>query len=157
MSIILVIAISFFVLTKKIDFLYNNVIEILAPILLILFVFGVLSFIISKKGLLTYNEELYKAYFIFGILILKRKVDFDNKPIVSILKLRRSQKLPSTGIVFPSGEHSFYKFYICLLNKSHTSRTELINLKKEENANEIINFLTKNVGLKFETYSPNFD
>ncbi len=157
MSIILVIGISVFFLTKKINYPYKDIIAIYTPILLILFLFGMITFIISKKGLLTNEKGFFKAYFAFGKLIYKQEVDLSNKPVASILKLRKSQNLPSAGIVYPSGNHNFYKFYVYLLNESHTSKTELIDLKKQENAKQIVDFLTKNIDLKSELYSPNLN
>ncbi|MGY0393277.1 hypothetical protein ACW5R3_12050 [Bizionia sp. KMM 8389] len=157
MSIILIIGIGIFYITEKVNYPNKDIISLLITILLIVFVVGILTFIVSKKGIIANNKGLFKAYFSFGKLIFKQQIDLNNKPIVSVLKLGKSQNLPSVGIVYPSGKHSFYKFYVYLLNESHTSKTELMDLKKQENAKLIVDFLTKNIDLKSETYSPSFD
>jgi len=95
MSIILAIGIGVFYLINDAAGKNQESIDFFIPILLAVFIFGLISFIFSKKGLLINNNGLYKANFVFGILLYKRKVELKNKPIVTILKLRKSQNLPS--------------------------------------------------------------
>jgi hypothetical protein len=156
MSIILAIGFGVFYLTNIAAVKNQASIDFYIPMLFVVFVFGMVSFIISKKGLLINEKGLFKAYFVLNLLIFKQKIDLNNKPIVTILNLRRSQNLPSAGIVYPSSRHSFHIYYLYLLNQSHTIKTELIAIKKEENAQKMIHFLTENTNLKFEIYSPDF-
>jgi len=157
MSIILAIGVGVFYLINVTESKNQENIGIFIPMLLVVFIFGLISFIFSKKGLLINNHGLYKAYFVFGILLFKRKVELKNKPVVTILKLRKSQNLPSVGIVYPSSRHSFHIYYLHLLNQSHTIKTELIGVKKKGNAQKMIHFLAENTNLMFEIYSPNFE
>jgi hypothetical protein len=156
MSIILAIGLGVFYLINITAGKNQASIDFYIPMLFVVFVFGMVSFIFSKKGLHINKKGLYKAYFVFDILIFKRKVELKNKPIITILKLRKSQNLPSVGIVYPSSSHSFYMYYLYLLNQTHTIKTELIAIKKEENAQKLIEFLTESTNLKFENYRPDF-
>lgn len=155
--IILAIGISLFFLTTKINYPFKESIELFKPFLLILFILVIVSFVFSKLGLLIHKNMLYKGYFVFGFLIYKQSIDLKNKPIVTILKLKKAHGMPTVGFASPQGVNSFYKFYAYLLDKSHTEKTELIGSKKIENAELIVEFLTKNLNFDYELYSPNFD
>ena len=157
MLIVLIFGIGFYLLSKKNDYQYKDIVEFITTILIIIFVVGLIAFIFSKKGLLVDQNELFKAYFVYNNLIFKRKIDLNNKPIVSILKLKKSQNYPSISLIYPSSSHSFNRFDVYLLNKSHTIKDELIDLKEQDNAKRIVDFLIKNIDLKFEIYSPNFN
>ncbi|WP_048331422.1 hypothetical protein [Bizionia psychrotolerans] len=154
-SIILGIGISIFFLIK--NNLFRDLNELLLLLFLTVFIIGTISLVISKLGLLIRDNELYKAYFVFGFLIYKQNIDIENKRIVSILKLKRANGMPTVGLVSPQGVDSFYKFYAYLLDKSHTEKTELIGLKKLKNAELIVAFLQKHLNFDYELYSPNFD
>lgn len=155
MSVILGIGISIFLLTK--NNLLKDFNELLLLLLLTLFIIGIASFMFSKSGLVIRSNKLYKGYFVFGILIYKQNIDLKNKYIVSILKLKRAHGMPTIGFAYPQGVNSFYKFYAYLLDKSHTEKTELMGTKKREDVELIVKFLTKNLNLEYELYSPNFD
>jgi len=156
-SIILAIGISLYFLTKNINYSFKDTIELFTPFLLIFYILGMVSFIFSKLGLIIHANKLYKGYFVFGLLIYKQQIDLKNKPIVSILKLKKAHGMPTIGFAYPQGVNSFYKFYAYLLDKSHTEKTELIGTKKLKNTELIVDFLTKNLTLDYELYSPNFD
>ena len=128
----------------------------LASIFLAIFTLLILATIFSSSGLIIKSHKLFKGYFVLGFLIYKQSIDLKSKTTLSILKLKRAHGMPAPGIIFPQNTHSFYKFYIYLLNKSHTEKTELIGFKKKENAEKIIAFLSKNLNLKYEIYSPDF-
>lgn len=154
-SIILGIGISIFFLIK--NYLFNDFNELLLLLLLTFFIIGMVSVVFSKLGLVIREDKLYKAYFVFDLLIYKQNINLKNKRIVSILKLKRANGMPTVGLASPQGVDSFYKFYVYLLDKSHTEKTELIGVKKLKNAELIVAFLQKHLNFDYELYSPNFD
>lgn len=156
-SIILAIGITLFFLTKNKNYPFKDIIELFTPLILALFILGMISFIFSKQGLSIHKNKLYKGYFVFGFLIYKQNIDLKNKPIVSILKLKRAHGMPTVGFASPQGVNSFYKFYAYLLDKSHTEKTELIGAKKIEDTELVVEYLKKNLNLDYELYNPNFD
>ncbi len=129
----------------------------LSLIFLAIFTILILATVFSKSGLIIKEHNLFKGYFVLGFLIYKQSIDLKSKTKLSILKLKRAHGMPAPGIIFPQNAHSFYKFYIYLLNKSHTEKTEVIGFKKEENAKKIAAFLSENLNLKYEIYSPDFN
>jgi len=156
-SVILAIGILIYFITRNINYTLKDTIELFTPLLLTFYILGMVAIIVSKLGLIINANNLYKGYFVFGLLIYKQPIDLKNKPIVSILKLQGAHGMPTVGLVAPQGVNNYYKFYTYLLDKSHTEKTELIGSKKLKNAELIVAFLTKNLNLDYELYNPNFD
>ncbi|WP_104735375.1 hypothetical protein [Hanstruepera ponticola] len=152
LSFILLVILGVSLLLINKDFSYKYLLYFLTPIISIL----ILSIIFLKSGLLIIDNTIYKGYFLLGLLIYKQKVNINNQPIVSILRLKRAHGMPAFGLASPQGVHSFYKFYIYLLNQSHTEKTEVIGFKKKENAEKVIDFLIENLNLTNEIYCPDF-
>ncbi len=156
MMIIVIIGVFLFTILIIGNFFDNKIIEFLISITFCIILFVFFAFIFSKKGLIIEDKRLFNGYFFLNYLLIKRNIDLSDKSAVSILRLRKSQNLPSVGIVYPSSSHSFYRFEVYLLNIKHTIKKELINFKKEKNAEKTIDFLTNNLNLKFEKYNPRF-
>lgn len=154
LTIILILVVGLYVLSKN---YLHDIVCFFATFFIIIFIFGLVSLVISKKGLLIKNNMLFKAYFTFNYLILKKRIDLDGKSTVSVLNLRKKHNLPSVSIVYPSSNNSFIRFYVYLLNESHTRKDEVIDLKNENNAKQVVDFLTGNFQLKYEIYSPDFN
>lgn len=154
-SIILGIGFSIFFLIK--NSLLTDFNDSLLFLLLTIFIIGMVSLVMSRLGLLVRDNSLYRAYFVLGLLIYKQNIDLKNKHIVSILKLKRANGMPTVGLASPQGVDSFYKFFVYLLDKSHTEKTELIGVKKFQNAERIVAFLQEHLSFDYELYSPNFD
>ena len=110
----------------------------------------------SKKGLAEKSGVTYNAVYLGDFLILKKKIDFNDKTACSVLKFKKSQKYPFFSAAKPDLAHEFNAFDIYLLNQRHTKKTKLFSLKKESNSKLAIDFLTNHTELKHEIYSPNF-
>lgn len=109
-----------------------------------------------KTGLIKKNANLYRGTFFFGKLILKKKINLTSKTKVSILKLRKSQKMAWFSIANPDLALSYYRSDITLLNNKHTEKEILVSLDNEAIADQTIQFLQENFGLILEVYSPDF-
>ncbi|MBU2995314.1 hypothetical protein KO500_02670 [Cellulophaga baltica] len=110
----------------------------------------------TKRGLLSLNSELYRGLFFSDKLILKKKIDLNNKTDVAILKFKRSQKMAWFSVAKPDLASDFNAFDITLLNKKYTQKEMLVSLSNEAICKIAINFLEKEFGLQHEVYSPNF-
>jgi len=128
-------------------------------ILLVFLIFYALLVCIAftKRGLLKYNENLYRGVYFKGKLLIKKKIDLTNKVSVAILKFKRSQKMAWFSVAKPDLSSKFNNFDITLLNQKHTNKDHLLTLFNEEHAKKAIDFLEKNFSLKYEVYSPDFD
>ncbi len=110
----------------------------------------------SKRALLQKNQNLYRAKLFYGIVLVKKKIKLENRPVVSILKFKKSLKFAFLAAASPDEAYSFNSYEIFILNEKHTKRDSLLYFKNEENAKAAINFLTANFALRNEIFSPNF-
>ncbi len=115
-----------------------------------------LALMFSRKSLIVKKEKLYRSISIFGILLFRKKIKLYDRPIVSILKVKKSQKFAFVSSANPDQSESFSSFEIYVLNKKHTLRDSVVYFKKERNAHEAVNFLIENLPLKLEIFSPDF-
>jgi len=99
---------------------------------------------------------LYKAKFFRGITLFNRKVDLTDRPVISILKFKKSQKYPFFSVARPDLSESFNSFEIFVLNKTHYKRDSVMYFKKEKSADNVIEFLTNDFPLRHEIFSPNY-
>ena len=74
----------------------------------------------------------------------------------SLNKFRKSQKLAWFSGAKPDLAVEYKSFEINILNDRHTKREPILDLKKKENVEPTIQFLTSNFDLKYEKYNPNF-
>ena len=118
--------------------------------------FYLVSLAFSKKGLVKKGHKLYKAKIFNGVTLSKRKVDLTDRPVVSILKFRKSQKMIWFSIAKPDLAQSFNSFEVFVLNERHIKRDSVMYFESEENANKAVDFLTTGFPLKHEIFSPNF-
>lgn len=130
----------------------------------ILFLFGLLvwlffaiSFIFIKKGLIKSDNGIHFGYFCWGLYVGKDKNKYLDRPIVTVLKFKKRQKLAFVSAANPDFSSSFNAFDVYLLNEKHTEKDKLIGLNTISRANSAIEFITKNSNLKFELYSPDFE
>ena len=118
------------------------------------------AFLISiaflKRGFLKKNSNLYKGSFFLGKLFFKTQIDISEKSKIAILKLRKSQKLAWFSGAKPDLAVEYNNFEINILNDRHTKREPILDLKKKENVEPTIEFLSSNFDLKYEKYNPNF-
>ena len=115
-----------------------------------------LSFIFIKKGLVKDNKGIHLGYYCWKKYVGRDKNKFSDRPIVTILKFKKKQKLAFISAANPDFSTSFNAFDIYLLNDRHTKKNKLIGLKDKLNADSAIEFITANSDLKFELYSPDF-
>ena len=133
-----------------------NFIGYLFLLILILIYSVMVCIALTKRGLLKQGSDLYRGLFFIDKLILKKKIDLTNKPKVSILKFKKSQKLAWFSAARPDLAFDFNAFDINLLNDKHTQKEMLVSLSNNDIAKKTIDFLNTNFDLKYEIYSPNF-
>jgi len=118
------------------------------------------SFLISiaflKRGFVKINSNLYRGSFFREKLFFKKRIDISKTPKVAVLKFRKSQKLAWFSVARPDLATEFNSFEINILNDKHTKRESIIDLRKKDNVEQTINFLTTNFDLKYEVFSPDF-
>jgi hypothetical protein len=124
-------------------------------VILILFLMFI-SLAFSKKGLIKKGDKLYKGKFFFGTTIFRRKVNLHNRPVVSILKFKKSQKLSFFSAAKPDLGEQFNSYEIFVLTENHVKRDSVMYFKNEENAQKAIQFLTNDFPLRYEVFSPDF-
>ena len=80
----------------------------------------------------------------------------NNRPVVSILKFKKSQKFAFFSAAKPDLSEEFNSFQLFVLTDNHIKRDSVMYFKKEENAQKAIQFLTSDFPLRHEVFSPNF-
>lgn len=126
---------------------------ILFIISLLLFIY-LISLAFSNKGLIKKEDKIYKAKFFQGFTLFKSKVDLTDRPVASILKFKKSQKLAFFSAAQPDLSESFNSFEIFVLNKTHYKRDSVMYFKKEVSAKKAIDFITQDFPLRQEVFSP---
>ncbi len=132
-------------------------ISIIAGIGLIVWVFIALTTIIIKKGFVHDKTGTHLGYFSWGKLLIKEPITLLDRPILTVLKFKRNQKLGFISAANPEFSESFNTFDIYLLNEKHTLKDKVIGLKSDKASKQAINFLTNHLPLRYEVYSPDFD
>ena len=126
-------------------------------LLLMLFLslfFYMVSLAFSKKGLVKKDNKLYKAKIFNGVTLSKRRVDLTDRPAVSILKFKKSQKMIWFSVAKPDLGQTFNSFEVFVLNESHVKRDSVQFFESEENANKALEFITSGFPVKHEVFSP---
>lgn len=111
----------------------------------------------SKKTLIKKESKLYKGKSIFGILLTRRKIKLNDRPVVSILKFKKKQKFAFVSAASPDQADAFNSFELFVLNEKHTQRDSVVYFSKEHSAEEAVAFLTQDFPLRHEIFSPDFD
>ena len=126
-------------------------------LLFFLFIFlAVMGFAFSKKGFQKSDGKLFKARFFQGKVLSRKTIDLVDRPVVSILKFKRSRKFAFFSAAKPDLASTFNSFEIYVLNDRHFKRDLLMRLTSEEKAVEAVEFLSSDFLLRHEVYSPNF-
>ena len=126
-------------------------------LLLFLFIFIVIMcFAFSKKGFVKREGKLFKARFFRGKILSRKSINLVDRPVVSILKFKRSRKYAFFSAAKPDLASTFNSFEVYVLNERHIKRDLLMRLTLEENAMEAVKFLCEDLLLRHEIYSPNF-
>ncbi len=115
-----------------------------------------LGIVFLKKGVVKEGSVLFKGTFLFDKLLLKKKVDVDQKSKVAILKFKRSQKMAWFSVANPDASLTYLRSDVTLLNEKHTTKDVLISLDDEEKANQVVSFLEEYFQFDYELYSPDF-
>ncbi|MGY5847390.1 hypothetical protein ACW6QP_08210 [Salegentibacter sp. HM20] len=113
-----------------------------------------ISLAFSKKGIIKKEDNIYKAKFFQDFTLFKSKVDLTDRPVASILKFRKSQKLAFFSVAQPDLSESFNSFVIFVLNKTHYKRDAIMYFKKETSAKKALDFITQDFPLRQEIFSP---
>ncbi|WP_029036696.1 hypothetical protein [Salinimicrobium xinjiangense] len=120
----------------------------------IILIVAIIAF--SKKGFLKSDGKLFKARFFRGKVLFASSINILDRPVISILKFRRSRKYAFFSAAKPDLASSFNSFEVYVLNDRHIKRDLLMRLTSEEKAQQAIGFLTSDLLLRHEIYSPNF-
>ena len=128
----------------------------LALIILLIIYFLLISIAFLKRGFIKINSNLYRGSFFREKLFFKKRIDISKTHKVAVLKFKKSQKLAWFSAAKPDLATEFNSFEINILNDKHTKRESIIDLKKKDNVERTINFLTTNFDLKSEVFSPDF-
>ncbi|MFD1079554.1 hypothetical protein, partial [Longispora fulva] len=115
---------------------------------------GVVFLAFSKKGFIKSDGKLYKAKFFRGRVLHRKKISLQDRPVVSILKFRRSRKYAWFSAAKPDLGYDFNSFEIYILNDRHIKRDLLMRFSSEETATAALEFLSSGLDLKPEVYSP---
>lgn len=110
----------------------------------------------STKGILKKDEKLYRIMSFSNITLGKTKIELSNKPVVSILQVKKSQKYAFVSSANPDQGESFYTYELFLLNDKHTKRDSIIYLSNKEKADKAKDFLVEKFYLRHEIFSPDF-
>jgi len=127
-----------------------NFLGALVVLFFLVFFVAILSLSFLKKGLVHINEELYKAYFIFGTRIFKYKIDLTDRTVVSILKNYTAKKMILKGGSSQSSKIRNYE--VNVLNEKQTKRDVLFLFKKETEANKAVKFIKEHTSLKVKVH-----
>jgi hypothetical protein len=126
-------------------------------VIVLTFIFlAITSFAFSKKGFIKSDKLLFKGYFFKEYLLFKKKINLEDRPVVSILKHKRSQKFAFFSAAKPDLGIIFNAFSIHALNERHIKRDPLMYFNEEKNAEKALSFLTTDFDLRHELFSPNF-
>ncbi len=126
-------------------------------LLFFIFIFiVVMGFAFSKKGFQKRDGKLFKAKFFQGKVLSRKTIDLVDRPVVSILKFKRSRKYAFFSAAKPDLASSFNAFEIYVLNERHIKRDLLMRLTSEDKAIKAVEFLSSDLLLRHEVYSPNF-
>ncbi len=120
---------------------------------LTLFVLGLL---LSKKGILINNGNLYTARFLWGQKITQKKISLENITDVSILKFNGHQKFAFFSKGNPDLDYEIFLNEIYLLNEKHTSKTFLISSENLILVEQAVALIQKELNLNINKYSPDF-
>ena len=150
----------FFLIALCLPFIFivkhRGIIQVLAIISFLIISFIAIAIFFMKKGIVKDQNGLHIGYFSWKKLIYKYPITFKNLNVITLLKIRRKSRGAFASISQPDSTVSFNSFEIHLLNDKHTTKHKVIALKKENKANETIDFLTKHSKLRHEIYSPDF-
>lgn len=116
--------------------------------------FYLVSLAFSKKRLVKKNNKLYKAKIFNGVTLSRSRIRLTDRPVVSILKFKKSQKMIWFSMAKPDLGKSFNSFEVFVLNESHVKRDSVMYFENEENANKALEFITTGFPLKHEIFSP---
>jgi hypothetical protein len=128
----------------------------LALIIFLIIYFLLISIAFLKRGFVKINSNLYRGSFFRKKLFFKKRIDISKTPKIAVLRFKKSQKLAWFSAAKPDLATEFNSFEINILNDKHTKRESIIDLKKKDNVERTINFLTTNFDLKNEVFSPDF-
>ncbi|MGB7785320.1 MAG: hypothetical protein WBL27_04390 [Salinimicrobium sp.] len=128
--------------------------------LLVFFLFSILAVVVlfafSKKGFIKANGKLYKAKFFRGQVLSRKKINLEDRPVVSILKFKKRRKYAFFAAAQPDMAYGFNAFEVYALNEHHLKRDLLMRLTSEEIAQRALEFLGTGLELRHEVFSPNF-
>lgn len=169
----LTVVISIIVLPLNYEYYYNvfnsnysieNTAQLVVHFFAVIFLFAglflvgfLICFTFSKKGLLKKKSKLFRVICFNNSVFFKTHIKLNDITDVSILYFEKSQQMALFSIALnPGVSQTFYSKEINILNENHTYRNQILDLKKDENADQAVSFLEENFNLKHNEYNPRF-
>ena len=109
-----------------------------------------------KRGFIALDDKLYRVVFLGRIVLLKKYINLFERPKLSVLQFKKTQKLPFFSAARPDMANEFNSFEINILNDKHTHREAIIDIVDEQKAAATVTFLTTHFDLQHEIFSPDF-
>lgn len=106
-----------------------------------------LFFILLKKGLII-DIDLYKGYFIFGILLKKNKIECSGIQEFTLIVKKYKQKY-QRGRREPNMEYYLKKFEFYFIDMYGKTKIEFINCRTENTSERLKEFIIENTKLNF--------
>ena len=113
------------------------------------------TFFIIKKGLLFYDNQLFKVLFIYGILVQKRALNTTGFPFFTIHKHKNKLYDYTSASTLqkrwePNLNYNQFTYYLYLINDNQYKKEEILIFENVEMQKTIIDFLELNTTLTYK-------
>ncbi|MNL02830.1 hypothetical protein D3C87_1233510 [compost metagenome] len=135
---------------NSLDFKSYYNIEIVLFFLILIFI----SVLFTKKGLLSENQELYTATFLFGFVLRKTVINISDFQQLSIINGKLSTNYGYTYDIKrlrywePNLNYSETSFAICMVDETKAYK-KILRLTKSEKVKLAIDFIVRNTNLQY--------
>jgi hypothetical protein len=135
---------------NSVDFKSYYSIEIVLSFLILIFI----SILFTKKGLLSENQELYTATFLFGFVLRKTVINISDFQQLSIINGKLSTNYGYTYDIKrlrywePNLNYSETNFTICMVDETKAYK-KILRLTKSEKVKLAIDFIVRNTNLQY--------
>lgn len=134
---------------NSVDFKSYYLIEIVLFLLNLIFI----AILLTQKGLLIENQELYKSIFLFGIELRKTQIETSEFQQLFIKKGKLSTNYAYSYDIKefhnwePDLNHSVTSFTLIMIDKNNTNKKKILTLTKPHKVKLAIDFIIKNTNL----------
>lgn len=117
---------------------------------------ALLTLLLAKKGVLIIDDKIYRAQYIFGYLLLKKRIDFSDITDISILRYDGQVKYNFFSAAKPDLDYQVEINKIYLLNEKHTIKRLLISTLNNDLAEKGVEKIKSHFKLRYKLYNPRF-